>query len=403
VLDAHPEEISWCEVSADAISANLATLRRGLSESTLLGIVVKSNAYGHGMTSCVGAFAAAGADWLIVNGAKEASVVRDLGIEIPVYICGPIFPSEAVEIVNAAASVALCDEEMATALARAGRWAGRSVGVHIKVETGTNRQGLSPASAVCFARYIAGLEGIDLEGVTTHYADIEDTTDHSFALAQLRRLQEVDRALDTAGFPARLVHSANSAATLISPPTHGGLVRVGIAAYGLWPSSEIYATALERRLVVGSTQMPQLRPLLSWKTRVAQVKDVPEGEYIGYGRTFRATHPMRIAVLPVGYYEGYDRRLSNVGHALINGVRAPVRGRICMNMAMVDITHIPAVDRGTVATLLGKDGTEEVSAEQWAGWMGSIHYEALARIHPDQPRYLRSADGTLLKGEHLDS
>ena len=148
--------------------------------------------------------------------------------------------------------------------------------------------------------------------------------------------------------------------------------------------------------------MPRLQPVLSWKARVAQVKEVAEGAYIGYGRTFRATQPMRIAVLPVGYYEGYDRRLSNIGHVLINGVRAPIRGRVCMNMAMVDITHIPAVERGAVATLLGRDGEGEVPAEQWGTWMGSIHYEAVSRIHPHQPRYLRLADGTLEKGETDD-
>ena len=196
-----------------------------------------------------------------------------------------------------------------------------------------------------------------------------------------------------------MVHAANSAATLTWPQAHADLVRVGIAAYGLWPSRETYATVLERRMGAGESSIPQLRPVLSWKARVAQIRAVAEGEYIGYGRTFRATYPMRIAVLPVGYYEGYDRRFSNVGHALINGVRAPVRGRVCMNMAMVEITHITGVEQGSIATLLGRDGEEELSAEAWADWMKSINYEAVTRIHPDQPRYLRLADGKLEQGE----
>lgn len=398
----YPDAISWCEISAAAIEANIATLRRGLSVDTQLGIVVKSNAYGHGLAACAGSFAAAGADWLIVNGVKEATSLRQLGIETPIYICGPVFPSEAVEIAKAEASVAIYDAEMATALAAAGRQMGRPIGVHIKVETGTNRQGVSPVEALALGHCIRDLAGVSLEGLTTHYADIEDTTDHSFALTQLRRLQDVVLAFDAAQLPKPLVHSANSAATLISPATHAGLVRVGIAAYGLWPSSETYATALERGLGAAGAPMPKLKPVLSWKVRVAQVKDVAEGEYIGYGRTFRATHPLRIAVLPVGYYEGYDRRLSNIGHALINGVHAPVRGRICMNMAMVDITHISGVTKGTVATLLGRDNAAEVTAAQWGNWMASIHYEAVARIHPEQPRYLRLADGTLARGANHD-
>lgn len=398
-MEALPEVISWCEVSAEAIRANLTTLRRGLSQGTELGIVVKSNAYGHGLAACAGVFIAAGADWLIVNSVGEAIALRGLVRESPIYICGPVFPDEAPEIAGARASVAIYDSEMALALANAGQRSGQSLGVHIKVETGTNRQGVAPAEALELALCVDRLEGVRLEGITTHYADIEDTTDHRFALSQLNRLQEVVQAFADAGLPQAILHSANSAATLISPVTHGDLVRVGIAAYGLWPSNETYATALERRLGADDAQLPDLQPVLSWRARVAQVKDVAEGEYIGYGRTYRATYPMRIAVLPVGYYEGYDRRLSNIGHALINGVRAPVRGRICMNMAMVDISHIPHVERGTVATLLGRDGNEEVSAAQWGGWMGSIHYEAIARIHPGQPRYLRLADGTLTTGE----
>ncbi|HIG53437.1 MAG TPA: alanine racemase [Candidatus Latescibacteria bacterium] len=398
-MEALPEVISWCEVSAEAIRANLTTLRRGLSQGTELGIVVKSNAYGHGLAACAGVFIAAGADWLIVNSVGEAIALRGLVRESPIYICGPVFPDEAPEIAGARASVAIYDSEMALALANAGQRSGQSLGVHIKVETGTNRQGVAPAEALELALCVDRLEGVRLEGITTHYADIEDTTDHRFALSQLNRLQEVVQAFADAGLPQAILHSANSAATLISPVTHGDLVRVGIAAYGLWPSNETYATALERRLGADDAQLPDLQPVLSWRARVAQVKDVAEGEYIGYGRTYRATYPMRIAVLPVGYYEGYDRRLSNIGHALINGVRAPVRGRICMNMAMVDISHIPHVERGTVATLLGRDGNEEVSAAQWGGWMGSIHYEAIARIHPGQPRYLRLADGTLTTEE----
>ena len=402
-MDAYPDEISWCEVSAESIEANLAALSGALSPGTKLGIVVKSNAYGHGLIACSRLFVAAGADWLIVNGVGEAISLRAAGIEAPSYICGPVFPSEAANIAKTRASVAISDANMARALSQIAQQTRRPVAVHIKVETGTNRQGVSPTEALALAQCVDGMAGVVLEGLTTHYADIEDTTDHRFAHKQLSRLNQVVQAFDAAGLPQPLVHSANSAAALISPETHGGLVRVGIAAYGLWPSPETYATALERRLGTDAAQVPSLRPALSWKARVAQVKDVAEGEYIGYGRTYRATNAMRIAVLPVGYYEGYDRRLSNIGHALINGVRAPVRGRVCMNMTMVDITHIPGVEQGVVATLLGQDGNEEVSAAQWGHWMGSIHYEAIARIHPGQPRYMRSADGTLSTGESYDS
>ena len=393
------EASSWCEVDAESIKANVAALRHRLAPGAQLGIVVKSNAYGHGLWPCAGKFIEAGADWLIVNSAVEAEALRRRNIVAPIYICGPVFPDEAQLIADSRASVAISEVELVKALAQAGCQAGQRIGVHIKVETGTHRQGVSPTEAVALGRAIEGMEGVVIEGLTTHYADIEDTTDHTFALGQLRLLEEAERGFREAGLEVLILHSANSAATLLWPQTHAGLVRVGIAAYGLWPSSETYATALERQLSAEREPMSRLRPVLSWKARIAQVKAVPEGGYIGYGRTFRATHPMRIALLPVGYYEGYDRRLSNVGHVLVNGVRAPVRGRVCMNMAMIDVTHIPRVERGTVATLLGRDGEEEISAQQWANWMGSIHYEAVSRIHPDQPRFLRRSDGTLERGE----
>ena len=174
----------------------------------------------------------------------------------------------------------------------------------------------------------------------------------------------------------------------IRDSVHGELVRVGISAYGLWPSSETYATALQVHAQDTSGFVPQLTPAMRWCARVAQVKTVPAGGFVGYGRTFRATHPMRIGVLPVGYHEGYDRRLSNLAHGLLGGARVPVRGRVCMNMTMIDLTHVDGAEAGDVVTLLGTDRHETVTAEQVAGWMGSINYEVSTGIHPSIPRVL---------------
>ena len=215
---------------------------------------------------------------------------------------------------------------------------------------------------------------------------MEDTTDHRFAKEQLATFERVTATLKEAGYKPRILHSANSAATILWPQAHADLVRVGISAYGLWPSRETYATALEAHAVGQNGFIPHLMPTLSWYTRVAELKGVPAGSYVGYGRTFRTTHESRIAVLPIGYYEGYDRRLSNVAHVLINGRRAPVRGRVCMNMFMVDVTHIEGVEVGSVATLIGKDGDEIIRVEDLASWSGSINYEIVSRIHGSIPR-----------------
>jgi alanine racemase len=386
----HPTELteiesSWCEISSRAIHANMRLLRERVGSPVKLGIVVKSDGFGHGMVLCAHEFVAAGADWLIVNFAYEAVRLRQAGITAPIYICGNVSAAQAPLIAQTCARVVLYDADVALALAKAGREAGQSIPVHLKIETGTHRQGLQTKEALKLAQLISQLEGIELEGISTHYADIEDTTDHRFAMEQLAQLQSANQAFKDAGFHVPMMHSANSAATILWNQTHSSLVRVGLAAYGLWPSKETYVKVLQAS---AEGDVPSLQPVLSWRARVVQVKDVPAGGYVSYGRTFRATYPMRIAILPLGYHEGYDRRLSNLSYVLINGMRSPVRGRICMNMFMVDVTHIPHVEVGSVATLLGADGEEQITAEQLAGWMGTINYEVVARIHGSQPRIL---------------
>lgn len=377
----------WCQVDGTALAANVAALKGRLAAGSRLGIVVKSNAYGHGLDPCADLLMRAGVDWLVVNSAAEALALRDLGVSGPVYICGPVLSAEAEAVAAARARVVLYDEETARALGQAARAAGWVVPLHLKIETGTHRQGLDTAQALALAERVQGIEGVRIEGLTTHFADIEDSTDHRFAQGQMEALEQAVARFRQRGHAVPVVHAANSAATLLWPETHLDLVRVGIAAYGLWPSRETFATALQRS-ADRVEAVARLRPVLSWRAAVVQVKEVPAGAYVGYGRSFRATHRLRLAVLPVGYYEGYDRRLSNIAHVLVHGVRAPVRGRVCMNMMMVDVSDIPQVRVGSVATLLGRDGDEEVSAEMLAGWMGSIHYEAVARIHADLPRRL---------------
>jgi alanine racemase len=389
-FDSIPQELSWCEISSTAIRSNIQLLRQRIGTQVKLGVVVKSDAFGHGLLPCAREFLAAGADWLIVNFAYEAVKLRQAGITAPIYICGNVSAAQAPLVAQTQARVVLYDADVAQALAKAGRDSGHPVPVHLKIETGTHRQGLSIAAALELAQRVKQLDGIVLEGIATHYADIEDTTDHRFAMEQLAQLRTAHSAFQAAGLDVPMVHSANSAATILWQQTHGSLVRVGIAAYGLFPSRETYVKVLQTAADRQDGFVPHLQPVMSWRTRVVQVKAVPVGGYISYGRTFRATYPMQIAVLPLGYHEGYDRRLSNLGYVLINGMRSPVRGRVCMNMTMIDVTHIPNVQVGTVATLLGVDGDEQITAEQLAAWMGTINYEVIARIHPAQPRFVVS-------------
>lgn len=399
-------ESSWCEISQTAIQANMAVLRHRVGPDVNLGVVVKADGFGHGMVPCAREFLAAGADWLIVNFAYEAVRLREAGIDAPIYICGNVPVSQCDRVIATRSRIVLYDPEIAKALSQAAQNSDWTVPVHLKIETGTHRQGLYLEDALQLAHLVQALDGLTLEGLTTHYADIEDTTNHQFAQQQLAGLNAAKAAFAEAGFDVPMLHSANSAATILWPHAHGNLVRVGLASYGLWPSTETYATVLQTALAEADNPVkpqppgevedlepphfiPHLSPVLSWRTRIAQVKSVPTGGYISYGRTFRANYPMRVGILPLGYHEGYDRRMSNLGYVLIHGQRAPICGRICMNMMVVDVTHIAAAQVGSVATLLGSDGNERISAEQLAAWMGTINYEVVSRIHPSQPRLLQ--------------
>lgn len=380
---------TWCEISSAALESNARVLKARLTHGTKLGVVVKSDAYGHGMTLAASAFLRGGADWLVVNAIEEAVQLRHASIAAPIYVCGFV-PEEAYDkVIDTHSRVVLFDAAAARGLSATASARGAKIGVHIKLETGTNRQGVLLPQALELGKLVSTLPGLELEGLTTHFADIEDSTNHAFAKKQIEQFDSALAAFREAGLPIAIPHVANSAATLLYPNTHAGLVRTGIAAYGLWPSKETFATALQRQADGGDKTPASLTPALTWRARLIQVKDVASGSYVGYGRTYRTTHPTRIAVLPLGYYEGYDRRLSNVAHVLVHGQRAPVRGRICMNMFMIDVTHIPEARAGSTATLLGRDGDEEISAEQFAAWMGTINYEAVCRIHPSVPRVER--------------
>jgi len=249
---------------------------------------------------------------------------------------------------------------------------------HIKVETGTRRLGMEPAEVRTLLRSAPGPE-VEFCGIYSHFADIEDTTRHEFAGRQLETFRSLLKDVPEAGRLRR--HMACSAAALLFPATHFDFVRLGISAYGYWPSRETRISWQEQK---GDGM--KLCPALTWETRVAQVKKVSSGETVGYGRSYRAFSDSRIAVIPVGYYDGYDRRLSNSGIILIKGVEAPVRGRICMNMMMADVTHIPDVRAGDRVVLLGEGDNGRIDAGDMAERCGTIHYEILSRIAPHLPR-----------------
>ena len=374
------DALVWCEVDAHALAENIRAFRRLIGPDTLLTVPIKANAYGHGLIPAARAFVAGGADWLCVHALEEAEAVRAAGITAPLYILGPVALSRLAEAAALDARLVVYNVETIEHLARAGR----SARLHLKVETGNHRQGLGLPDARALAARIKATPGLTLEGVASHYANIEDTTDHRYAEGQIERFNAIVAALRADGHAIPVRHMANSAATILWPERAFELARVGIAAYGLWPSPETRVAAQ----MLGRGDL-KLRPALTWKTRVAQVRDLPAGAAIGYGCTVMTRRPTRMAVLPVGYADGYDRGLSNLAHVLIGGRIAPILGRVCMNIIMVDVTDGPAPALEDEVVLLGRQGDAEITAEQLAGWAGTINYEVVARISTHLPRLSR--------------
>jgi alanine racemase len=299
---------------------------------------------------------------------------------------GATTPARLDEVVAAGFRQVVFDAPSVEALAAAAERAGVRHPVHLEVETGTNRLGARPEDAVALAALIRARPGLHLEGIYTHYANVEDTLDASYAEQQLTRFQDaLDRIEADAPVPIR--HSAASAAAILHPRTHFNLVRLGISLYGLWPSAITEEAATLKQVGL------ELKPALTWKTRIVHLNDVPMGETVGYGCTYYVSQPRRIAVLPVGYYEGLARGLSSRGpepvySALVRGCPAPIVGRVSMNMTMVDVTRIPGVRVGDEVVVIGRQGTAEASAEAMAAALGTINYEVITRIGASVPRIL---------------
>ncbi len=374
---------SRVEVSRSALIHNLRTIKSIVGAKVDIAAVVKACAYGHGYSQVAEILKSEGIRFFAVHSIDEAATVAQQDQSLPILILGHV-PLEHLEYaVEREWRLTVFSMETVERLAQITRQGNREAYMHLKLETGTNRQGIRESDLSAFIDTIRNNAGIVLEGVSMHFANIEDTTDHSFAEMQLDRFTKMLDIFKKAGITIPIRHTASSAASLLFTSTHFDMIRFGISLYGLWPSKETYLSYL-----LSNPENALLRPVLSWKSIVSQIKYVPAGEYIGYGCTYRTTTDSIIAIIPVGYFDGYDRKLSNLAHVLIHGKRAPVRGRICMDMFMVDITHIPDVKLENEVVLIGRQDQERISADQLADWANTINYEIVSRINPLLPRVM---------------
>ncbi|HYF77717.1 MAG TPA: alanine racemase [Symbiobacteriaceae bacterium] len=370
---------TWVEINLDAIGHNVAELRRQAPDSQLMA-VVKADGYGHGALPVARTALAAGATWLGVATVEEGVELRRNGVVAPTLVFGYVPEEQTGMVLLHGIRPAVFSLDLARALEERGKGLIRKAYVHLKIDTGMGRVGIRPDEVVPFVRELKKLPHIEVEGVFTHLATA-DEPENPFAADQLAEFERVLGLLREEGINPPIIHAANSAGLMLWPKSRYDLVRAGIAMYGHPPDPAVQWPA-------------ELRPALTWRTRVGLVKDVEHGTPISYGCTYRAEGAQRIASLPVGYADGFPRGLSNRGEVLIRGHRCPVVGRVCMDQTMVRIPPSLPVEPGDEVVIIGEQEGERITASEVAAHLGTINYEVLCAISKRVPRLYRK-DGVL--------
>lgn len=375
------EKLECCQrgyalVDLDAIVYNMQQMKANVAEHTKLMGIVKTDGYGHGSVPIARILEPL--DFLYGFGvatAEEAFLLRDAGIRKPLLVLGYTFPYAYERMAREEIRPAVFRYDTIEQLQQAARRAGKPVRVHIKVDTGMNRIGITPdQGGIAFADAMQKAQDIEIEGIFTHFARA-DERDKASARRQLRLFQEfVHRIEEETGLQIPVKHCSNSAGILELPEANMDVVRAGITLYGLYPSREV------------SRKTVPLRPALSLYSHIVYVKKIPAGSSISYGGTFTAGQDMRVATIPVGYGDGYPRSLSGKGYVLIRGMRAPILGRVCMDQLMADVSHIPEAAEGDLVVLLGQDKEQRISAEDLGELSGRFHYELVCDLGKRIPR-----------------
>ena len=360
---------TWIEISKSALLFNIRQLRKIAGKSRLMA-VVKANAYGHGVEKLTPVIKNK-VDGFAVAGLDEALILRKSGIKNPVLVLSYYENDQAAlkHAISKNISFAVYGKSQIDWLNEAARVAGRRAKVHLKVDTGTSRLGIMPPEVDDFLRFIHQAKNLQLEGIFSHFADSEENETYT-----KKQLKIFDQIADRPEFTKVIRHIACSAAAVIYPGSRQDLVRIGIALYGLYSSKKVHIP---------------LKTVLSWRTKIIQIKKLRVGIVVGYGLRFKTKRNTTMAVLPIGYADGYDRKLSNIGEVLVSGRRCRVLGRVCMNLTMVDVTGLSA-KVGNEAVLIGKQGREQITADELAEKVGTSNYEIVTRINWNLPRYVKT-------------
>lgn len=362
-------------IHLDALEKNLASMKANMQPQTKMIGVIKADAYGHGAVAVAQCMEKKEYVWGFATATVEEAIsLREAGITRPILILGFTFPEDYEKMALLEIRPAVFTTQMAAQMAEAAQKTGKTMKIHLKVDTGMGRIGLyDDERGVATACEIAAMKGLEIEGLFTHFARA-DETDLSPAKIQLSRYLNFRKALEDKDIHIPVSHVSNSAGIMRFPEANLDVVRAGITLYGLFPSDEVKEDPVF------------LSPLMELKSHVAYVKEVSEKTAISYGGTFVADKTMRVATIPVGYADGYPRSLSNKGWVLIHGHKCPILGRVCMDQFMVDVTDVPAVQVLDEVTLLGCDGEEKITAEMLGNLSGRFNYELVCDISKRVPR-----------------
>lgn len=368
---------TWAEINLDNLAFNLHSIKQFVGEGVKMMAVVKANAYGHGAVECAKRLEAEGVEWFGVATLEEGVELRVAGIQIPILCFGGTCPDQERAFISHGITPVVFDLERAASFDKAAAEVGKIVDVHVKIDTGMGRVGVPFRDIQTWAERFTEFKNLRLEGLMTHFASADDLED-DFTNLQMRRFAEAVAAFHEKGFRPSILDMANSPGSIAHSDSHGTMVRIGGILYGL---GDVLPRGIES---------PELRAVMSLHSRIAFLKHVPAGESIGYGRTFTTGRDSLIATLPIGYHDGYPRAVSNKGRVIINGVFAPVVGRVSMDWTIVDVTDVPNVKTGDEAVLIGSQGELQIAAEEIAAFVDTISYEITCGISERVRKVFRS-------------
>ncbi|MCC5946510.1 MAG: alanine racemase [Bernardetiaceae bacterium] len=376
---------SIIELSLSALKNNINFIRRRIGKEAKICSVVKANAYGHGISTYIPMLEKAGVKYFAVASSFEADEVYEAASpDARIMIMGILYDRDLEEIIGKGMEFYVFHYDKLVKAVEIAKKLGKPAKVHLEVETGCNRTGLSQEDLDnCIKLMKKNPEWVEFVGLCTHFAGIESLSNHFRTTRQYVRYKEFLSYLKKKKMEPELRHIACSAAAIAFPDTALDMVRVGVAQFGFWPSPDVYNLYISEQ---GNRRERPLKRVITWKTDIMDIKHVQEHEFIGYGTSYQAQRDMRVAVLPLGYSNGYSRSLSNKGYVLIHGRKAPIVGLINMNLFTVDITHIPEAQLGDEVVLIGKQKNNTISVSSFTNFSNQLNNELISRLPAAIPR-----------------